>query len=130
MTLLQPRFLFRLELWLEKVAEYFNPDFQPETSPLMFLPRSFNLDLSTLIFQPQPFNPDYSNPNPYGVVVFMVESQGLKVGVENFGGWNVLQPIGKASPFQLIVMALLEIVLYETNEHIGRHYIKARINQL
>jgi len=33
--------------------------------------------------------------------------------------------IGKASPFQLIVMALLEIVLYETNEHIGRHYIKA-----
>ena len=96
----------------------------------MFLPRSFNLDLSTLIFQPQPFNPDYSNPNPYGVVVFMVESQGLKVGVENFGGWNVLQPIGKASPFQLIVMALLEIVLYETNEHIGRHYIKARINQI
>ena len=51
---------------MEKVAEYFNPN------------------ISTPVVQPQPFNPDFSNPNPYGVEVFMVESLGLKVGVEKF----------------------------------------------
>ena len=60
----------------------------------------------------------------------MVEKTGVKSWGWKVGGWNVLQSIGKASPFQLIVMALLEIVLYETNEHIGRYYIKARINQI
>ena len=142
MTLLQPRFLFRLELWLEKVAEYFNPGTNKQTNKLFNLkhqPQCFNLGLSTPIFQPQSFNPGLSThafqpwlfyPKPiWGWSVYSwksrVESWGWKVR-----GWNFLQPIGKASPFQLIVMALLEIVLYETNEHIGRHYIKARIDQI
>ena len=132
MTLLQPRFLFHLELWLEKVAEYFNPGTNKQTNKQTnklfnpkHQPQSFNPGLSTHAFQPWLF---YPKP------IWGWSVHGWKSRVESWGwkvrGWNVLQPIGKASPFQLIVMAMLEIVLYETNEHIGRHYIKARINQI
>ena len=36
--------------------------------------------------------------------------------------------IGKTSPLQLIVMALIEIVLFTINEVIGRKYLKVRIS--
>ena len=38
--------------------------------------------------------------------------------------------IGKTSPLQLIIMALIEIVLFTVNEVIGRNYIGVSFSKL